>query len=96
MKIFLNKEGVLQFNKILEEKKGELLKNSTSSSSSIQNAIGDGWHDNFDAEQSLREEYMITHNIEKLLKMKQEIELLEEKRVEGAVCINDVLKIVYI
>lgn len=93
MKIYLNHEGVLQFNKLLEKKKEELLKNSTASSSSIQNAIGDGWHDNFDAEQSLREEYMITHNIEKLLKMKQEIELLEEKRVEGAVCINDVLKI---
>lgn len=93
MKIFLNQEGVLQFNKILEEKKRELLKNSTSSSSSIQNAIGDGWHDNFDAEQSLREEYMITHNIEKLLKMKQKIELLEEKIVDGVVCINDILKI---
>ena len=63
MKIYLNHEGVLQFNKLLEKKKEELLKNSTSSSSSIQNAIGDGWNDNFDAEQSLKEEYIITHNI---------------------------------
>ena len=96
MKIFLNKEGVLQFNKILEEKKEELLKNSTASSSSIQNAIGDGWHDNFDAEQSLREEYMITHNIEKMLKMKEQIELLEDKTIEGVVCVSDILKITII
>ena len=96
MKIYLNHEGVLQFNKILEEKKEELLKNSTSSSSSIQNAIGDGWHDNFDAEQFLREEYMITHNIEKMLKMKEQIELLEDKTIEGVVCVSDILKITII
>lgn len=93
MKIFLNKEGVLQFNKILEEKQRELLKNGSTSSSSIQDAVGDGWHDNFDAEQSLREGYMITHSIEKLLKIKQEIELLEERKLEDVVCLNDILKI---
>ena len=96
MKIYLNHEGVLQFNKLLEKKKEELLKNSTASSSSIQNAIGDGWHDNFDAEQSLREEYMITHNIEKMLKMKEQIELLEDKTIEGVVCVSDILKITII
>ena len=96
MKIYLNHEGVLQFNKILEEKKEELLKNSTASSSSIQNASGDFWHDNFDAEQSLREEYMITHNIEKMLKMKEQIELLEDKTIEGVVCVSDILKITII
>ena len=93
MKLFLNKEGVLQLNTILEEKKRELLKISSTSSSSIQNAVGDGWHDNFDAEQSRREEYRITHSIEKLLRKKQEIELLEDRKLKGVVCLNDILKI---
>ena len=52
MKIYLNYEGVAQFETILEKKKQELLLNSNASSQSIQNAVGDGWHDNFEAEEA--------------------------------------------
>ena len=73
MKIYLNHEGVAQFETILEKKKQELLLNSNASSQSIQNAVGDGWHDNFEPEESRRDEYKISHAIEKLLKVSQEI-----------------------
>ncbi len=93
MKIYLNHEGVAQFETILEKKKQELLLNSNASSQSIQNAVGDGWHDNFETEEARRDEYKISHAIEKLLKVSQEIELVEEKKIKDVVCINDIVKV---
>ena len=95
MKIYLNHEGVLQFNKILEEKKGELLKNSTASSSSIQNATGDGWHDNFAYEETMHKEAELFQKYNKKKSMLKDI-VIVDKESNGTVSLNMKVELLFI
>lgn len=73
-KILVDKKGYKQFYDELEKIKQLSLTTSCASTESYNDAIGDGWHDNFDFEDSVRISRTIARKIDK---MKQEESMLE-------------------
>lgn len=58
-KIYLDQKGYQQYLQEIEEIKERLNANSRQKSSAYANAVGDGWHDNFEFEEAKREELKI-------------------------------------
>ena len=58
-KIYLDQKGYQQYLQEIEELKKKLNENNRLKSAAYINAVGDGWHDNFEFEEAKRTEFMI-------------------------------------
>ena len=58
-KIYLDQLGYQDYLADIKKLKEELNQNNRQKSSAYDSAVGDGWHDNFDFEHALREEFKI-------------------------------------
>ena len=65
--ILVDINGYNQFFQELDRLQEISRQNSALGSEVYQNAVGDGWHDNFAFEESMRESRMITKRIDDLL-----------------------------
>lgn len=92
--ILVDKNGYEQFLEELEKLKSDLLNNAVSGSEAYRDAIGDGWHDNFAFEESMRIERNVTSKIEKMLNEKQRLKIVEMGNYDKQIIdINDILKV---
>ena len=79
--ILVDESGYNQFIEELERLKEQSLHNSTIGSNVYQDAIGDGWHDNFAFEDSMRESRKIATKIEDMLKTKEKLKIIKRKEL---------------
>ncbi len=93
-KIYVTKEGYEEFFAELEKRKEEFMTNSSSGSKMYQDAVGDSWHDNFDFENSMREENKIASSVDKMLRDVKRLVIVEEKQVKNLVNINDTIRVI--
>lgn len=90
--IYLDKEGYEQYLEELEEIKRKLNKNGQQKSSAYVNAVGDGWHDNFEFEEATREEYKILSDLrEKTARLKRIVIVEKNENENNAANINDLI-----
>lgn len=90
--IYLDKEGYEQFLEELEEIKRKLNKNGQQKSSAYVNAVGDGWHDNFEFEEATREEYKILSDLrEKTARLKRIVIVKKNENENKTANINDLI-----
>ena len=93
-KIFIDIEGYNQFIDELERLKLESLSIATRGSEEAKNAVGDGWHDNFAFEESMRESRTIASKINKMMEEKQILKVINKTKLkEEFVNIDDVIKL---
>ncbi len=97
-KILVSQEGNRQFFEILEELKELSLNSASIGNEAYKNAIGDGWHDNFDFEESVRESRKIASRINKMLEEEAYLEIIEDKKyINNLINLGDTfeVKIIY-
>lgn len=93
-KIYLDQLGYQDYLDEIERLKDLLNQNNQAKSSAYNSAVGDGWHDNFDFEVALREEFKIMGFLQKKREDLERIVIIneEEKKVDE-VAINDWVKV---
>lgn len=92
--ILVNNEGYSQFFEELEKLKNSLVSNASSGSEAYNDAVGDGWHDNFAYEEVMRQERGITNKINDMIKQKPFLKIIEdEEYIEDIVNINDIVEV---
>ena len=92
--ILIDENGYNQFLEELEKLKQQSLLISSVGSEAYQDAIGDGWHDNFAFEESMRQGCNVATRIENMLKTKQYLKIIETKtKNHELINIGDVLKV---
>lgn len=97
-KTLVSQEGNRQFFEILEELKELSLNSASIGNEAYKNAIGDGWHDNFDFEESVRESRKIASRINKMLEEEAYLEIIEDKKyINNLINLGDTfeVKIIY-
>lgn len=96
--IIVDKEGYNQYYKELERLKNISDNNNVTASEAYKDAIGDGWHDNFAFEDSMRENRAIANKINKMLEEEKYLKVIDDnKKDNNTVNIGDIvtLKIKY-
>ena len=88
-KIYLDQEGYNQYLKEIENLKIKLKNNGRVKSESHTGAVGDGWHDNFEFEESKRQELKIMGELEAALEKLSKIVIINEVINEDLININD-------
>ena len=92
--ILLDENGYKQFCDEIERLKEQSDNNAISGSEAYEAAVGDGWHDNFAFEQSMRESRQLAKRIDDLMAKKKSIKIIEDKNIkEDLVNIGDVVKL---
>lgn len=92
--ILVDENGYNQFLEELEKLKQQSLLISSAGSEAYQDAVGDGWHDNFAFEESMRQSRNIATRIENMLKTKQYLKVIKrETKGNNIINIGDVLKV---
>ena len=87
-KYYVNQEGYDLFLKEIDDLRNELNSKGKENSESFNSAVGDGWHDNFDFEQSARDEKKILKQIDDYRKILNNLVIINEKVKD-----NDLVKI---
>ena len=94
-KIYVTKAGYDEFFEELEHRKEQFMLNGSSGSKMYQDAVGDGWHDNFDFENSMREENKIAHSVDKMLRDAKRLVIVEEKKLKtNVVHLDDTIRVI--
>lgn len=92
--ILVDANGYQQYLDEIEKLKKLSLNNSTAGSEAYKDAVGDGWHDNFAFEESMRQSRSIATRIDNMLKNKQYLKVIETKAKEdNLINIGDTLKV---
>lgn len=92
--ILVDKNGYEQFFEELKRLEELSRSNSALGSEVCENAVGDGWHDNFAFEESMRESRAIAKRIDDLLSKKQYLKVIDDKyKDEDLVNIGDKVSI---
>ncbi len=86
--VYVAKDGALQYENLIEEINDKINKNNKEKALAMADAPGDGWHDNFAAEDAARVEKMLIEEKNNLLKMKMYLKLVDNDIVLDAVNIN--------
>ena len=76
--ILVDINGYNQFIQELDRLQEMSKKNSVLGSEVYQAAVGDGWHDNFAFEESMRESRMIAKRIDDLLEKKEKLKIIND------------------
>ena len=88
-KIYLTKDGFEQFLLELEELKERLANNGKGKSSVYTDAVGDGWHDNFDFDEAKRQELKIISLIERKVEQMKSIVIIDETPDNHLISVDD-------
>ncbi len=90
--IIVDQFGYKQFLDELENLKQISLKNSSAGSQAYNDAVGDGWHDNFAFEETMRESRLIASKIDNMLKEQKYIKVITPPSLnEEFINIGDIL-----
>lgn len=93
-KILLDNIGYKQFLDKLEELKNNSNESAVAGSDAYDSAVGDGWHDNFAFEESMRESRLIAKRIDDMYDKKKNIEIIEDKvKPKDKVNLNDTIAV---
>lgn len=90
--IYLTKEGLENFMKEIDEVRDQITNNGRRKSSAYSNAVGDGWHDNFDFEEAVREERRLMALLRDKREQLHRIVVVEEKNEENLVNVGDFVR----
>lgn len=95
--ILLNKEGYQEFYEELKRLKDLSLNIASTGSEEYDSAVGDGWHDNFAFEESMRESRKIASHINKMLEEEKYLKRVEKTTNNNLIDIGDILlvKVIY-
>lgn len=92
--ILVDNEGYNQFYEELEKLKELSISNSTLGSEVYRDAIGDGWHDNFAFEQTMRDSRLIAKRIDDMLEKKKYLKVVKTvKKNKKMVDIGDIVEV---
>ena len=95
-KILVSKNGYEEYYSELDKLKRSLTRNASSGSEAYTDAVGDGWHDNFEFEQTMRQEKQIIHNIKKMINEEKLLKIVEKHNKTDYVDIDDTIEIKFI
>src|SRR5574344_817042 len=94
--ILVNEEGYKQYFELLDDLERLHMKNALSGSEACQEAVGDGWHDNFAFEEAMRLERDMACKIEKMLNEEKHLKIIKDDSIdEKTVNINDVVRLLF-
>lgn len=92
--ILVDTEGFNQYYEELNRLKDLSLSIASIGSESYADAVGDGWHDNFAFEDTMRESRKIASRINKMLEDEKYLKIVDKKRTsDDIIDIGDILKI---
>lgn len=96
--ILVDTEGYNQYYEELNRLKELSLSIASIGSQSYDDAVGDGWHDNFAFEDTMRESRRIASRIDKMLKDEKHLKIVNKKDIsDDIINIGDILviKVIY-
>ncbi len=92
--ILVDTEGFNQYYEELNKLKDLSLSIASMGSESYADAVGDGWHDNFAFEDTMRESRKIASRIDKMLEDEKYLKIVDKKRTsDDIIDIGDILTI---
>ena len=92
--ILVDTEGFNQYYEELNRLKDLSLSIASIGSESYADAVGDGWHDNFAFEDTMRESRKIASRIDKMIEDEKYLKIVDKKRTsDDIIDIGDILKI---
>ena len=93
-KLYLDNDGYQRLLEEIDLLKAKLAKNGKEKGEAYSGAVGDGWHDNFAFEESMRESRAIAKRIDDLLSKKQYLKIVDDNdKKENLVNIGDKVSI---
>lgn len=92
-KIYLDQKGYQDYLVDIEKLKEELNQNNRQKSSAYDSGVGDGWHDNFDFEHALREEFKIMGLLKKKMDDLEKIVIIEKDVETNRIGLDDYVKV---
>lgn len=97
MEIYVDKEGYYEYYRELERLKDLSLSIASSGTKEYESAVGDGWHDNFAFEESMRESNKIAMRINKMQDEERYLKVVERTNNNSLIDIGDILliKVIY-
>lgn len=97
MEIYVDKEGYYEYYRELERLKDLSLSIASSGTKEYESAVGDGWHDNFAFEESMRESNKIAMHINKMQDEERYLKVVERTNNNSLIDIGDILliKVIY-
>ena len=96
--VLVDTDGFNQYYEELNKLKDLSLSIASIGSESYADAVGDGWHDNFAFEDTMRESRKIASRINKMLEDEKNIKIVDKKRTsDDIIDIGDILmiKVIY-
>ena len=95
--ILVDDEGRCQYYEELEKLKNLSLINSSVGSESYTSSVGDGWHDNFAFEESMRESVKIASRIDRMIEEEMYLKVVHRKNYHNDIIdIGDILTVLVI
>lgn len=92
--ILVNIDGFNQYYEELNRLKDISLSIASIGSESYADAVGDGWHDNFAFEDTMRESRKIASRINKMLEDEKNLKIVDKKSTsDDIIDVGDILKI---
>ena len=92
--LLVDKNGYNEYLEEVNKLKKQYENTITGGTEAYNTAVGDGWHDNFDFEESMRVERDIATKIDKMLENLSELKIVEEEKPKkGIVQIGDIVNI---
>ena len=92
--ILVDTEGFNQYYEELNRLKDLSLSIASIGSESYADAVGDGWHDNFAFEDTMRESRKIASRIDKMIEDEKNLKIVDKKRTsDDIIDIGDILMI---
>ena len=92
--ILVNIDGFNQYYEELNKLKDLSLSIASIGSESYADAVGDGWHDNFAFEDTMRESRKIASRINKMLEDEKNLKIVDKKSTsDDIIDVGDILKI---
>lgn len=92
--ILVNTDGFNQYYEELNKLKDLSLSIASIGSESYADAVGDGWHDNFAFEDTMRESRKIASRINKMLEDEKYLKIVDKKsNSDDIIDVGDILKI---
>ena len=92
--VLVDTEGFNQYYEELNRLKDLSLSIASIGSESYADAVGDGWHDNFAFEDTMRESRKIASRIDKMIEDEKNLKIVDKKSTsDDIIDIGDILKI---
>lgn len=91
--ILVSKDGYEQFFLELEKLKDSITSNALISTEACNDAVGDGWHDNFAYDEAMRQERFIVNRINNMINDIPFFKIIDDVYDNNKVNINDVIEV---